>query len=168
MAAPPAAGAVQAAPLAPTAPPALRVAAPPAPLTTAQACALARAHAPYVQMGSITASAGAAAGVFERESVLLSEKRSPYSTQASPCVPSMPSSSAPVCVLRAAIMHTSYVWPSGRHCHFAAYCPRLMWQVPALSLLVYVPHACLAEVLRHQAATRTCAISELQRANACK
>ena len=83
VAAPQAAGAVQAAPLAPTMPPALLVAAPPA-LTTAQACALANAHAPYVQMGS--ASAGAAEGVFERESVLLSENRSPMSTQARPRV----------------------------------------------------------------------------------
>lgn len=90
VAAPPAAGTVQAAPLAPTMPPALLVAAPPAPLTTAQACALANAHAPYVQMGSITASAGAAEGVFERESVLLSENRSPMSTQAHPCLPSKP------------------------------------------------------------------------------
>ena len=90
VAAPPAAGAMQAAPLAPIMPPALLVSAPPAPLTTAQACALANAHAPYVQMGSITASAGAAEGVFERESVLLSENRSPMSTQAS-CLPSRPS-----------------------------------------------------------------------------
>ena len=65
-------------------------------------------------------------------------------------------------------LYSHFKGEHSRHCHFAAYCPRLMWQVPALSLLVYVPHACLAEVLRHQAATRTCAISELQRANACK
>ena len=97
MAAPLAAGAVQAAPLAPTMPPALLVSAPPAPLTTAQACTLANAHAPYVQMGSITASAGAAEGVFERESVLLSENRSPMSTQACPWVPSKPGWLCPLC-----------------------------------------------------------------------
>ena len=70
-AAPPAAGAALAAPPATTMQPALLVAAPPAP----RPCALASMHAPYAQMGSLTASAGAAAGVFERESVLLSENQ---------------------------------------------------------------------------------------------
>ncbi len=46
------------------------------------ACELANAHAPYMQLGSVTVGTGAAAGVFERESLLLSENRSPMSTQA--------------------------------------------------------------------------------------
>ncbi len=45
------------------------------------ACELANAHAPYMQLGSVTVGTGAAAGVFERESLLLSENRSPMSTQ---------------------------------------------------------------------------------------
>ncbi|KAK9845443.1 hypothetical protein WJX81_006533 [Elliptochloris bilobata] len=80
-AAAPAAVATQLAPLAQTTVPPLLIIAPPAPLTTAMACELANAHAPYMQMGSVTVGVGAAAGVFERESVLLSEKRSPMSTQ---------------------------------------------------------------------------------------
>ncbi|KAK9827597.1 hypothetical protein WJX81_002191 [Elliptochloris bilobata] len=61
--------------------PAAPASAPMAPLTTAMACELANAHAPYMQMGSVTVGTGAAGGVFERESDLLSENRSAMATQ---------------------------------------------------------------------------------------
>jgi hypothetical protein len=51
------------------------------------ACELANAHAPYMQLGSVTVGMGAAAGVFERESLLLSENRSPMSTQVRDLLP---------------------------------------------------------------------------------